>query len=78
VSTRAHNERKYGHWDDLPWGGRRYCLEVSGRHGWGARYYKEVDADEMTLCFWQEIVDEHGTVVEVHQKYPVDLGHRGA
>jgi hypothetical protein len=25
--------------------------------------------------FWQEIYDERGRLVEVHEKYPVDRGH---
>jgi hypothetical protein len=35
-----------------------------------------VDAQEITLRFWQEIYDEQDTLVEVHQKYLVDKGHR--
>jgi hypothetical protein len=34
-----------------------------------------VDAREITLRFWQEIYDEQGTLVEVHEKYPLDKGH---
>lgn len=41
-----------------------------------ARYVKEVDAREMTVRFYQEIYNETGQLVEVHDKYPVDLGHR--
>ncbi len=43
---------------------------------WTARYLKEVDADEVTRRFWQEIYDENGQLVEVHEKYPVDKGHQ--
>lgn len=32
---------------------------------------KEVDAAEVTLRCWQEIYDEEGTLVEIHEKYPV-------
>jgi hypothetical protein len=35
-----------------------------------------VDSDERTLRFAQEIYDGTGTLVEVHEKFPVDLGHR--
>jgi len=28
------------------------------------------------LKFYQEIYDERGNLVEVHEKYPVDRGHR--
>ncbi|HEX9664089.1 MAG TPA: hypothetical protein VGB27_17505 [Candidatus Binatia bacterium] len=47
-----------------------------GRLGRRARYLKEVDAEEVTLRFWQEIYDEQGKLVELHEKYPVDKGHR--
>jgi len=75
MSTRAQNEKKFGHWEVLPDGGRRYWLDVFGRQGWRARYLKEVDANEATLRFWQEIFDEHGKLAEIHEKYPVDEGH---
>jgi hypothetical protein len=26
--------------------------------------------------FWQEIYDDHGILVEVHEKYPLDRGHQ--
>jgi hypothetical protein len=60
----------------LPNGGRRYWFEVAGRRGWRARYVKEVDADEKTVRFWQEIYDDQGKLVEIHEKYPVDKGHQ--
>jgi len=37
---------------------------------------KEVDINEETVRVWQEIYDDHGTLVEIHEKYPVDKGHR--
>jgi len=40
------------------------------------RYVKEVDASETTTRFAQEIYDPDGRLTEVHEKYPVDLGHR--
>jgi hypothetical protein len=49
---------------------------VLGRLGWRARYLKEVDAQETTLLFWQEIYDDQGKLVEIHEKYPVDRGHQ--
>jgi hypothetical protein len=76
MSTRAQNEKKFGSWTDLPDGGRRYWLDVTGRMGWRARYLKEVDAQETTTRFWQEIYDDQGQLVEVHEKYPVDKGHQ--
>ena len=78
MADRGKNERKFEHWADLPNGGRRYWIDITGRHGWRARYLKEVDADEKTLRFWQELLDEAGNLVEIHQKYPVDLGHQKA
>lgn len=76
MSTRVQNEKKFGHWDELPGGGRRYRLDVTGRLGWLARYWKEVDANETTLRFWQEIYDDQGKRVEIHEKFPVDKGHK--
>lgn len=75
---RRENERKFGRWEDLPGGGRRYWYEVPGRWGWKARYVKEVDAHEVTMRFAQEISDETGALVEVHEKYPVDKKHQPA
>ena len=57
-------------------GGRRYFYEIIGRYGWKARYIKEVDASEKTVKFYQEIFNEEGKRVEIHEKYPVDRGHR--
>jgi hypothetical protein len=78
MSTRTQNERKFGRWEELLNGGRRYWIDIVGRQGWRARYLKEVDASESTLRFWQEIYDEAGNLVETHEKYPVDEGHRKA
>jgi len=76
MSARSENERKFDRWEELPGGERPYQSDVPGRQGWLARYLKEVDAREVTLRFWQEIYDEHGRLVEVHEKYPVDQGHQ--
>ncbi len=78
MSNRRQNERKFGHWETLPSGGRRYHLVVVGRGGWCAAYFKEVDANETTVRFWQEIYDETQRLVEVHEKFPVDNGHQKA
>ena len=75
-SKRQQNEKKFGSWEELPIGGRRYWYEIKGRWGWKARYIKEVDAAETTLKFYQEIYDDQDTLVEVHHKYPVDMGHQ--
>jgi hypothetical protein len=76
MSTRAQNERKFGAWMDLTGGGRRYRLDVTGRLGWLAIYFKEVDSHETTVRFWQEIYDHEGKLVEIHQKFPVNTGHQ--
>jgi hypothetical protein len=76
MSTREQNERKFPQWVELSNGGRRYWLDVTGHRGWWARYVKEVDAQEQTTVFCQEIYDDAGRLVEIHRKFPVDLGHR--
>ena len=76
MSTRTQNEKNFGHWEELPDGGRRYWLDVPGRSGWRARYVKEVDSGETTVRFWQEIYDDSGKLVETHEKFPVDKGHQ--
>jgi len=76
LSTRSQNECKFGHWEELAHGGRCYWFEVAGCRGWKARYVKEVDANENTVRFWQEIDNDQDTLVEIHEKYPVDTDHR--
>lgn len=76
MSTQAQNEKKFGYWEELSGGGRRYRLDVRGRLGWLACYFKEVDANEMTVRFWQEIYDDAGRLMETHEKFPVDKGHK--
>lgn len=76
MASRAQNERKFRHWEQLPNGGRRYVREFAGRAGGRARYIKEVDADEKTTRFAQEIYDWSGRLIAVHEKFPVDLGHK--
>jgi hypothetical protein len=76
MATREQNEKKFGSWRDASDGGRIYWLDVPGRHGWKARYLKEVSAAEATLRFWQEIYDSTGALIEIHEKFPTDRGHR--
>ena len=76
MSTRTQNEKKFGQWDELPGGGRRYRLDVPGKLGWLARYFKDVDAGETTVRFGQEIYDDTGKLVETHEKFLVDKGHQ--
>ena len=76
MASRSQNERKFRHWEQLPNGGRRYIREFVGRAGGRARYIKEVDVNERTIRFAQEIYDAIGRLVAVHEKFPVDLGHK--
>jgi hypothetical protein len=73
---RRVNEKKFRQWEDLGDGGRRYWYDVQGRLGWRARYVKIVDGNEITLQFFQELYDGEGKLVETHEKYPEDKGHR--
>ena len=75
MASRSQNELKFRHWEQLPNGGRRYLREFAGRAGGRARYIKEVDANENTARFVQEIYDASGRLVALHEKFPVDLGH---
>lgn len=75
MATRAQNERKFPNWEALPDGGRRYWRDVTGRRR-RVRYVKVVNADEKTLSFAQEIYDRTDTLIEIHEKFPVDKGHR--
>ena len=72
---RIQNEKKFPNHEDLQDGSRIYWFEISGRIGWKAKYVKTVDAKETTLSFKQEIYNEQGILVEVHEKYPIDKGH---
>jgi hypothetical protein len=76
MASRLQNERKFGRWEELPGGGRRYFRDYAGRGGGRARYLKEVDAAERTVRFAQEIYDRTGRLVTMHEKFPVDLGHQ--
>ena len=76
MSTRSANEKKFSEWEATQNDGRLYWRKVHGRHGWYALYFKETDANEKTLRFWQEIYNENDKLVELHEKYPVDKGHQ--
>ncbi len=51
-------------------------VSVKGHSGWSARYVKQVDSEESTVHFAQEIFDAEGMLREVHEKFPADRGHR--
>lgn len=76
VATRKSNERRFPQWDDLPNGGRRYYSVKTGKVKNYARYVKMVDANEVTISLVQEIYDDAGKLIAVHQKYPTDTGHQ--
>lgn len=73
---RKKNEKEFTCWEDTANGGRRYWFEVVGRQGGRARYVKEVNEEEETVSFRQEIYNNNHELVEVHEKYPVDKGHQ--
>jgi hypothetical protein len=73
---RLDNEKKFTNWSELENGNRIYYFDIEGRYGWKARYIKEVDNNEITIRFYQEIYNESNILVELHENYPVDKGHR--
>lgn len=72
----AKNEREFDTWIGKEDGGRIYSFEVAGKLGWKAKYLKEVNGQEVTIKFWQEIYDQNNILKEIHEKYPVDKGHQ--
>ncbi|MDX1995141.1 MAG: hypothetical protein SF029_22355 [bacterium] len=76
MATRQQNEKDFPHWEDLAEGGRRYWYDRKGRVRGFQRLIKIVDGNENTLFFFQEIYDDEGRLIEIHQKYPVDTGHQ--
>ena len=73
---RQKNEREYEQWIETEEGGRIYSFEIPGKLGWKAKYLKEVDHEEQTIRFWQEIYDDKNILREIHEKYPIDKGHQ--
>jgi hypothetical protein len=73
---RIDNERKFTSWEELPDGSRKYWFVVKGKLGWSAKYVKIVDKEEQTISFCQEIYNESSNLVEIHEKYPIDKGHK--
>lgn len=76
IIKRKENEKKFSNYEDLSDGSRLYWFEIEGRLGWKARYVKIVDRNESTISFRQEIYNEKEILVEIHEKYPVDNGHK--
>jgi hypothetical protein len=75
MASREQNERNFGSWKEMP-NGRRYTREYVGRAGGRARYIKEVDSHEATTRFAQEIYNRDGRLIAVHEKFPIDSGHK--
>ena len=75
-NKRKLNEAKFPDWVDLPNGGRKYLYDVEGKFGFRARYIKEVDSQERTTKFYQEIYDKDNKLVEIHEKFSEDRGHK--
>jgi hypothetical protein len=75
-NQRAKNEREFDVWIQKEDGGRIYSFEVVGKLGWKAKYLKEVNKEEVTIRFWQEIYDQNNILKEIHEKYPLDKGHQ--
>lgn len=73
---RQKNEIEFEYWIEKEDGRRIYSFEIDGKLGWKARYLKEVDREEVTISFWQEVYDENDILREIHEKYPVDKGHQ--
>ncbi len=72
---REKNEKEFDSWLEIK-NGRIYSFEVLGKLGWKAKYLKEVDGEEITIRFWQEVYDEKNILREIHEKYPEDIGHK--
>jgi hypothetical protein len=66
---RKANETEYNLWTENDKGGRIYYFEINGKLGWKAKYLKEVNKDEITIRFWQEIYDERKILREIQEKY---------
>ena len=75
IKKREENKKKFPFCEAMASGSKKYWFDIEGRNGWKARYLKIVDHAEVTLAFWQEIYNENGVLVEIHEKYPVDKGH---
>ena len=73
---RQKNEMEFDLWIEKENGNRIYSFEIPGKSGWKAKYLKETDNEEITIKFWQELYDENNVLKEIHEKYPVDKGHK--
>jgi hypothetical protein len=74
-AKRKQNEKEFGQWKEIENNGRLYWFNITGRKGGKAVYLKQVDVNEVTVSFIQEIYNAEGELIEIHKKYPVDEGH---
>jgi hypothetical protein len=74
-SKRRLNEKKYETWTEIKTG-RIYRKSITGKFGWKAEYVKTVNKQEETILFIQNIYNEKGKLVEIHEKFPIDKGHK--
>ena len=44
---------------------KKVLAEIKGRHGWKARYIKEVNAKEETVKFYQKVYDDNDNLIEI-------------
>ena len=71
MATRLESENKFEQWTDNPDGTRTYWYEVKGKRDWYARYVKQVDANEMTISFRQEVYDQMGDLLNSTGSFPL-------
>ncbi|HAY35314.1 MAG TPA: hypothetical protein DCY06_14390 [Bacteroidetes bacterium] len=71
-----NNEKYFKDWIEDEKGKRIYKKKITGKFGWYAVYEKAVDNNEKTISFKQNVYDENDKLREVHQKYPIDTGHK--
>lgn len=76
LTNQKQNERDFANWGESASGGRIYWFDVIGRNGGKARYIKEVDRNEVTIAFTQEIYNSNEVLIQIHEKFPVDKGHK--
>lgn len=58
------------------WGRTALYIIGQGEIRVKALYIKEVNNEEETTRFCQEIYNDKGRLVEIHEKFPVNKGHR--
>jgi hypothetical protein len=75
TEKRATNEKKFKSWKETE-NGRVYILTIKGKLDWTAKYVKEVNFEETTISFKQEIYNDRNELIEIHEKFPIDKGHK--